>query len=299
MDVKILLLVLAIIVIVCIKISPSPACINNFKYFYNPTPMDQIAIQSSPPMYASTSQQLIPKRIIQTAGSNLLDMNIYHTCNQNKYMNPDYEYIFFDNKSCVSFIQEHFPEYVADFNSIIPGAYKADLFRYLVLYQLGGVYIDCKSAVVEPLSELVSPTDRLILVQDMEKSHIYNGLIASVPRHKVIKAYIDKYIENIRGKRYGENSFDIGGPCMCGEVLNLLRGKSRGTPIELGKHDIGGDTVTVNTVVDFSGKTSVIRRQDGKILFNRAPSNYFLRKLKEMVTLKEYGVRWILRKVYN
>ena len=34
------------------------------------------------------------------------------------------------------------------YDSLIPGAYKADLFRYLVLYREGGVYLDCKSSTI-------------------------------------------------------------------------------------------------------------------------------------------------------
>lgn len=267
-----------------------------YKYFYNPK-SDRVLIKNSLPLISSSEQQLIPKRIIQTAESNLIDMDLYHTCNQNKYMNPDYEYLFFDKEARLSFIKEYFPQYLDDYNNILPGAYKADLFRYLALYQLGGVYIDCKSSVVAPLREFISPEDQVVLVRDLNDDYIYNGLIASIPGSTIIKAFIDTYVQNIRKKYYGKNVFDIGGPSMCGTVFKNLIHNSK--PIQLGEYLIDSVKVKVSSRVDFSSSTSVIRRSDNKVLFIRSSNKYLLRKLKNILLVKDYSSMWFFGKVYK
>jgi mannosyltransferase OCH1-like enzyme len=82
------------------------------------------------------SEQKIPKRIIQTSVNNSCK-NIY---NYNAFMtfielNPEYEYYFFDNNDVKKFIRDNFDEEVLEaYDTLVPGSYKADLFRACVLY---------------------------------------------------------------------------------------------------------------------------------------------------------------------
>ena len=51
-------------------------------------------------------------------------------------------YVFSDNDRRL-FIEQHFDTTVLHaYDSLIPGAYKADLWRYCVLYINGGIYLD-------------------------------------------------------------------------------------------------------------------------------------------------------------
>ncbi len=45
------------------------------------------------------------------------------------------------------------------------GAAKADLFRYLVLYKEGGVYLDIKSTCIYSLDTVIRADDRFIVTQ--------------------------------------------------------------------------------------------------------------------------------------
>ncbi|MCA3362157.1 MAG: hypothetical protein INF74_09420, partial [Roseomonas sp.] len=62
-------------------------------------------------------------------------------------MNPDWEYRLYEDADCERFIRENYDaETFKLFRSIHPdyGAARADFFRYLLLYRLGGVYLDIK-----------------------------------------------------------------------------------------------------------------------------------------------------------
>mgnify|MGYP006075288787 CR=1 FL=1 len=57
--------------------------------------------------------------------------------------NKDYKIDFSLDKDCISFLKEHFNDYIADlFKNIHKGMYKADLWRLCKLYINSGVYAD-------------------------------------------------------------------------------------------------------------------------------------------------------------
>ena len=67
-----------------------------------------------------------------------------------KRENPEFNVYIYDDEDCRKFLREHFDLKVLDtYNSLIPGAYKADLWRYCILYIYGGIYIDIK---LEPIN---------------------------------------------------------------------------------------------------------------------------------------------------
>lgn len=102
----------------------------------------------------------IPKNTYYTHESYDIPKNIYYThesyknlkifskqINHSKKFNPNYKFFFYDAKKRDQFIKNDFPEFYKYFKRINSdyGAAKADIFRVLILYKYGGIYIDCKS----------------------------------------------------------------------------------------------------------------------------------------------------------
>ena len=61
--------------------------------------------------------------------------------------NPSYKIRMYTEKMRSRFIKKHFPEFYKYYIRINSnyGAAKADIWRVLILYKYGGIYIDCKS----------------------------------------------------------------------------------------------------------------------------------------------------------
>lgn len=137
-------------------------------------------------------------------------------------MNPGWEYRFYDDDDIAEFLQQHYPPSVWNaFQRIDPkyGAARADLFRYLLLYKLGGVYLDIKSSTTRPLDEVIHPDDRFIVSQWHtadgkyavwgelhDVRHVPGGEyqqwhIMCAPGHPFLKAVIEQVLSNI-GKYY-------------------------------------------------------------------------------------------------
>ena len=90
-------------------------------------------------------ESIIPLKIYQTWHTKDLPLNMKICTDSIKNMHPNFEYFLFDDDDCRNFIIKHFDNNVIEaFDSLIPGAYKADLWRYCVLYINGGIYLDIK-----------------------------------------------------------------------------------------------------------------------------------------------------------
>ncbi|MBT7338600.1 MAG: hypothetical protein HN802_02780 [Candidatus Jacksonbacteria bacterium] len=110
--------------------------------------------------------QRIPKIIHQTYGTRNLPTELRRTVDTLKAMNSEYTYIFYDDLDIIHFIENNYPKDVLTlFNMINPkyGAARADLFRYLVIYKMGGVYLDIKSCTSIPLRNIIKKEDSYIL----------------------------------------------------------------------------------------------------------------------------------------
>lgn len=118
---------------------------------------------------AEPEGQAIPRIIHQTHGSQTaLPPDIRESIAALRANNPGWEYRFYDDAAVARFIGHAYgPAVLACFMRIDPryGAARADLFRYLLLYRVGGVYLDIKSTARCPLDEIIGSGDRLVLAQ--------------------------------------------------------------------------------------------------------------------------------------
>lgn len=65
---------------------------------------------------------------------------------------PDWQHLVFDNQACQAFVEQHFaawPAIIWAYNALNYGVMKADFWRYLVIYQHGGMYLDMKSSITK------------------------------------------------------------------------------------------------------------------------------------------------------
>ena len=110
----------------------------------------------------------IPKIIHQTYRSLDLPPDIHKIVEELKFRNQAWEYRFYTDDDILFYIKKNFDYRTLDaYMRINPvyGAAKADLFRYLVLYKEGGVYLDIKSTCIYSLDTAIRADDRFIVTQ--------------------------------------------------------------------------------------------------------------------------------------
>mmetsp|Transcript_53879 Transcript_53879/g.108199 ORF Transcript_53879/g.108199 Transcript_53879/m.108199 type:complete len:279 (+) Transcript_53879:97-933(+) len=99
------------------------------------------------------------------------------------------------------------------YTSLRPFAYKADLWRYMILWYCGGVYVDMNIQLRDDLSSWIDfDIDELVLVSDQEPGRYWNGMMASKQRSGALAAVIRHVVRNVHDRYYGETDLDITGP---------------------------------------------------------------------------------------
>lgn len=97
----------------------------------------------------------IPKRIIQTDRSRDSSLLAKASGTNLRLLNPDFEYLFFDDADVEKFINTEFPQYRRVFESFPARIQRYDFFRYLAIYHFGGFYFDTDVILASALHELL------------------------------------------------------------------------------------------------------------------------------------------------
>ena len=197
---------------------------------------------------------------------------------------------YFDNEQCSKFIKENFDKTVLEaYNVLIPGAYKADLFRYCILYIRGGIYSDLTQVFRLSLDELIDfDNDEIVLVDDIQlKNQLYPGIqinfIATRPKMEIFKNAIQSIVRNTRNRYYGSTFLDPTGPTLFRkELMKLNHLKPRIDLVQIHNETIGAYVV--------------FKRNKKKIAYiNKSPShNLHILKTAE----NSYARLWKMKKIY-
>lgn len=167
----------------------------------------------------------IPKAIYQTWHTKNLPPHMKQCVNRLKAQNPDYKHYLYDDKDCREFIKKNFSSNVLNaFDNLIPGAYKADLWRYCILYVNGGIYLDIKYDIKNGFSfNELSPYKEYFVLErpgfwENNSYGIYNALMICHPKNPVLLKCINKIAENVENKYYGINALYPTGPGLLGNM---------------------------------------------------------------------------------
>lgn len=155
--------------------------------------------------------QKIPKHIYQTYESwkdvpDAFKKRIQKFC----AINNDYTYHFYNAKDREKYILNTYGKEMYNiYNSINKdyGAAKADLFRYLIIYERGGVYLDIKSYPLEPLNNIIAHDDKMLLscwhkkIWDLQLStgfgEFQNWFVIASPKNYNLSCVIHLVIQKI------------------------------------------------------------------------------------------------------
>lgn len=133
--------------------------------------------------------------------------------------------VYCTDADCRQYIYKAHPEWLEAYDCLVPGAFRSDLWRLVILYDFGGVYCDMGFVAEAPLQLLADPDaaglvvviDRLFL--NGKRRWLHQAFLACRPRHPAIKAMLDHVLDNIRRRNAGAVSLDITGPVAVGRAF--------------------------------------------------------------------------------
>ena len=108
-----------------------------------------------------TKLEPIPNTVHQMyiQGEDVLPEFVKDVMEENKKQNHDYTFKFYDYDAIKKYIHDNTDEkIIRSFNRINPECYTciSDFFRYIIVYNEGGIYMDVKTKINKPLREWVT-----------------------------------------------------------------------------------------------------------------------------------------------
>jgi len=189
----------------------------------NTLKLQQMRIYSYKRSKKAEYNSVIPLKIYQTWHSKDLPLRMKQSVERLKLKHPRFEHILFDDNDCREFIAKNFDGSVLKaFDSLIPGAYKADLWRYCILYKNGGIYLDLKYECINSF-RFIELTEKEHWVVDIGGNNVYNALIAVKPNNEICLKCINQIVENVRNRYYGTRSVDPTGPGLVSRFIGEER----------------------------------------------------------------------------
>ncbi|MBX9830083.1 MAG: mannosyltransferase [Xanthobacteraceae bacterium] len=175
----------------------------------------------SAPLLSRPGRHRIPKVIWQTNYSDRVTIAVYFNYLCNRWLSPTYAYRFMDTGERAAFIKANFPaEVFESYSKLQIGAAQADLWRVLVLYRLGGVYLDIDAHAAWPLGFAIKP-DREELFIEHRDGELSNYFMASVPGNPRLELVIKSMLDNIN-RAASDNVFELTGPAVLNRALHGL-----------------------------------------------------------------------------
>lgn len=167
----------------------------------------------------------ITKKIFQIySDPSSLPPEIHKNIEDIKYMNKGWDYEIYDHKQMRKFVIENYGHEIVKYIDRINPSYKsaiADFFRYLLIFKIGGIYLDIKSSMDLPLDNFLYENDQFITSQWRNRlgeeyqgwgfhpelnmvpgGELHQWYLASEPDHQLLSHVIRRVMFNIDNYSY-------------------------------------------------------------------------------------------------
>lgn len=121
------------------------------------------------------------------------------------------------------FLEAYFDKDVIEaWDNLVPLAYKADLGRYCLLYQKGGLYADLSIFFTDSMLDQRMDPRKIIVFRDAPNEApwiVSNSLMMAPPGQAAFEMCISEIVKNVREGYYGANPLSPTGPNLVGLAL--------------------------------------------------------------------------------
>lgn len=144
----------------------------------------------------------IPRKIVQSYRTPLgsLPTAMEHARLTWEKLNPEFEYKFFTDDDMKIYVDKEgrwLPGLTEAFDALTMPAERADIFRFLFLYNEGGVWSDIDMILRKPLREVLRPEDQLV-VRSGGRGILEGEWVAAAPHHPVLKHVLERAIGEVK-----------------------------------------------------------------------------------------------------
>ncbi len=149
---------------------------------------------------------MIPKKIYQTWHTQILPKKLNSLHKKMLTKNPKYEHIIYTDEQMNDYMNSNAEKDIKDIywkmNHIVA---KADIWRYTILYNIGGIYLDIDSQIIGSLDELINNQDKAIVTPEIHKNQFIQWGLIFKKNHKILEYTLNNILSDVHT---GKNRFD-------------------------------------------------------------------------------------------
>lgn len=119
--------------------------------------------------------------------------------------NKGWKIKYYNDMNCRDFIEKEYPDFLDSFDTIKPGAYKADLFRCLIVHKYGGVYADIKIKILFDLDSYIGNRE-FFAFRESFNNGIWNGFFYAKKDHPMLLNIANVINHNIKTRTIPKRS---------------------------------------------------------------------------------------------
>jgi len=169
---------------------------------------------------------MIPKQIFRAWQTQIFHKKVQKRINKTIKINQEYDHTIFTEPQRDDFV-------IANFNKDIISAYKkinnvvakVDLWRYLIIYKFGGVYLDMDASIEKPIRTFINENDDGLVSAETNENLFLQWALFYTKEHPIMKKTIELAIRNINENRFPNDIANLTGPGVYTEALGYIHKK--------------------------------------------------------------------------
>ncbi len=185
--------------------------------FHAVFPKKRFPLPSFDPAAAPASRSSeIPRKIWQTNFSEQCTLPLFLNYRHNRSLSKSFEYHYVSTEQREEYLGRNAPRHVlAAYQRLTDGAAQADLWRLVVLYREGGIYLDIDATLVHKLEHVIAEKNQVFISNYGEFTNFF---LATQPGNPIYKAFIEQVVSNIENYESG-SVYETTGPGALKKVL--------------------------------------------------------------------------------
>ncbi len=157
--------------------------------------------------------------VIQTWNTKKFHKNITNLRDEMQTNNTEFKFIIFDDEEMNNSIEEYFDkDIVSSYFKLKHFTPRADLWRYLMVYKYGCVYLDIDSLIIQNISKLVK-RNRTILTMEPNKLNFITWILIHKKNDKILSTASEMIIDNIKSNKFKHDVMNLSGPSLYSKAI--------------------------------------------------------------------------------
>jgi mannosyltransferase OCH1-like enzyme len=152
---------------------------------------------------------MIPKIIFQTHEYKYDELPEWfqQTSMSWRNLNPGWKYIYHSEEERSAYVKRKRPELYKIYEDVVK-PHQADIWRYIIVEEMGGVYADMDSFCITPMDYILDGLPGhidLVCTRTEKQEHTNNANFAAVKGSKILKSCVETIIKENEGPRNRPN----------------------------------------------------------------------------------------------